>query len=59
MHVISYPVVAVEVRGQAHVAGGAVEEVLPAADPADAAARAVELLLVIIIEQLALVAEVL
>ena len=48
-----------EVRGQAHVAGGAVEEVLPAADPADAAAVAVELRLVLIVKQLALVAKVL
>jgi len=45
--------------GQAHVAGGAVEEVLPAAYSADAAAVAVELLLVVVVEELALVAEVL
>ena len=52
-------VLSLEVRGQAHVAGGAVEEVLPAADPADAAAVAVELRLVLIVKQLALVAKVL
>ena len=50
---------ALEVRGQTHVAGDAVEEVLPAADPADAAAVAVELRLVLIVKQLALVAKVL
>jgi len=51
-------VLALEVRGQTHVAGDAVEEVLPAADPADAAAVAVELRLVLIVKQLALVAKV-
>ena len=39
----SHLVLALEVRGEAHVAGDAVEEVVPAADPADAAAVAVEL----------------
>ena len=52
-------VLALEVRGEAHVAGDAVEEVVPAADPADAAAVAVELRLVLIVKQLALVAKVL
>ena len=52
-------VLSLEVRGQAHVAGGAVEEVLPAADPTDAAAVAVELRLVLIVKQLTLVAKVL
>ncbi len=48
-----------EVRRQAHVAGGAVEEVVPAPDPADAAAITVELLFLLVVEQLALEAEVL
>ena len=56
---ICHLVLSLEVRGQAHVAGGAVEEVLPAADPTDAAAVAVELRLVLIVKQLALVAKVL
>ena len=55
----SHLVLALEVRGKTHVAGDAVEEVLPAADPADAAAVAVELRLVLIVKQLALVAKVL
>ena len=50
---------ALEVRGKTHVAGDAVEEVLPPANPADAAAVAVELRLVLIVKQLALVAKVL
>ena len=55
----NYLVLALEVRGETHVAGGAVEEVLPATDPADAAAVAVKLRLVLIVKQLALVAEIL
>ena len=34
----THPVPALEVRGETHVAGGAVEEVVPTSDSADAAA---------------------
>ncbi len=50
---------AVEVSGETHVALPAVEKVLPPADPADAAAVAMELRLVLIVKQFAFVAEVL
>ena len=49
----------VQVRAQAHVAGLAVKEVVPAPDSADSAAVAVELRLVLIVKQLALEAKVL
>lgn len=48
-----------ELYGQAHVAPFAVEETVPAADPADAAAAAVVLVLVLVVEQVALQARVL
>jgi hypothetical protein len=47
------------VRRQTHVTCLAVEEVVPPPDPTDAAAVAMELHLVLIIEKFALVAEVL
>ena len=45
--------------GQTHVAGRAVEELVPPPDPADPAPVAVELLLLLVVKQLALEAEVL